>query len=70
MINALTVDLEDWQHSPIGQKYVTAFQPRIFETTDKILKLFNKYSVTATFFRSNKQNLSRRSRNSFTRFNT
>lgn len=55
MINAITVDLEDWYHVCGVEEYSDsskwhAYESRIIRNTDKILKLLNTYNVKATFF--------------------
>jgi polysaccharide deacetylase family protein (PEP-CTERM system associated) len=52
MINAMTVDLEDWYHSiqsiPVQEWH--RCESRVEEQTPKILKLFEQFRVKATFF--------------------
>jgi polysaccharide deacetylase family protein (PEP-CTERM system associated) len=52
MINAMTVDLEDWHHSidsiPFGDW--DKYESRVEVNTHKILDLFNKEKINATFF--------------------
>jgi len=55
MINALTVDLEDWYHICGVAEYSDPLQwdtykGDILKNTETILRLLNKYSVQATFF--------------------
>ncbi len=55
MINALTVDLEDWYHICSAEGYSDqsrwdAYESRILKNTAKILKLLRTYNVRATFF--------------------
>ncbi len=54
MINALTIDLEDWYHgltstSKQVEKWPT-YEDRIVETTQHILSLLDEVNVHATFF--------------------
>jgi polysaccharide deacetylase family protein (PEP-CTERM system associated) len=52
MVNAMTVDLEDWYHSidsiPVSDwgKYET----RVSEGTQKLLEMFHQFNLKATFF--------------------
>ena len=55
MINALTVDLEDWYHICGVTGYADtsrwdAYESRITRNTGKILRLFRTYNIRATFF--------------------
>lgn len=51
MINALSIDLEDWYHPELVRKYcLDSNQPQIMNSTSKILNLLDKYKVKATFF--------------------
>lgn len=47
--NIMTVDLEDYYCDLDFDKWKN-YQSRIIETTETLLKLFEKYTVTATFF--------------------
>ncbi len=50
MINALSIDLEDYYHPELVRKHIATIEPRITESAGKILSLLNKYNVKATFF--------------------
>lgn len=55
MINALTVDLEDWYHICGVEGYSDpsqwgTYKGSILKNTGNILKLLNKYNIRATFF--------------------
>lgn len=55
MINALTVDLEDWYHICGCKEYANSerwesFESRVTENTEKILRLLRSFNVNATFF--------------------
>ena len=52
MINAMTVDLEDWHHSidSIPFSDWDKYESRVEVNTHKILDLFNKEKINATFF--------------------
>lgn len=52
MINAMTVDLEDWYHSidSIPFRDWDIYESRIEADTYKILEIFNQFEVRATFF--------------------
>lgn len=55
MLNALTVDLEDWYHICGVEGYSDpaqweTYESRILRNTDKILDLLRRYNVNATFF--------------------
>ncbi len=55
IINALTVDLEDWYHICGVEGYSEpskwdVYESRILKNTDKILRLFKTYNTKATFF--------------------
>ena len=51
MINALSIDLEDWHHPELLRGHVPGDpQPQIGESTDRILHLLDRYDVKATFF--------------------
>jgi polysaccharide deacetylase family protein (PEP-CTERM system associated) len=55
MINAFTVDLEDWFHpqnlqSAIGQERWPACEMRIVDNTRRLLDLLERFKVEATFF--------------------
>jgi polysaccharide deacetylase family protein (PEP-CTERM system associated) len=50
MINALTIDLEDWYHPELVHNHIQNAHPRITESTKKILQLLQKHNVKATFF--------------------
>ncbi len=52
MINAMTVDLEDWHHSidSIPFSDWDKYESRVEVNTHKILDLFNKEKISATFF--------------------
>jgi polysaccharide deacetylase family protein (PEP-CTERM system associated) len=55
MINALTVDMEDWYHICGATDYAdpsrwSLYEDRITKNTDKILGLLRRYNVKATFF--------------------
>jgi len=53
--NIITVDLEEWFHvcgleDRIPQSSWPALEPRVVEGTDRILRIFSRSGVTATFF--------------------
>jgi len=55
IVNALSVDLEDWYHVCGVQKYSApsqwpAFESRIRKNTEKVLTLLSDFKVKATFF--------------------
>jgi len=52
MLNAMTVDLEDWYHSiqSIPMSQWDAYPSRLETTTDRILEVFAQAGVRATFF--------------------
>ena len=55
IVNALSVDLEDWYHVCGVKKYSApsqwpAFESRIRMNTDKVLILLSDFNVKATFF--------------------
>ncbi|MEW6419127.1 MAG: polysaccharide deacetylase family protein [Nitrospirota bacterium] len=55
MLNAFTVDLEDWYHiCGLESASITAqwdvYESRVRGNTDKILRLLRKYNIKATFF--------------------
>lgn len=50
MINALSIDLEEYYHPELVRKHITTLDPRITESTCKILSLLNEHNVKATFF--------------------
>lgn len=52
MINAMTVDLEDWHHSinSIPFQDWDKYESRLEANTFKILEIFKEFSVRATFF--------------------
>lgn len=55
MVNALSVDLEDWYHicgveDLYKQNLSQNSHARLIECTDKILAIFEQYNVRATFF--------------------
>ena len=55
MLNAISVDLEDWYHicgidNHIGLNEWSKYRSRLENSIDKILELFNKHNVRATFF--------------------
>src|SRR5271157_1145559 len=51
MKNAFSIDLEDWYHPELVQRYLRGnFKPQIFDATVRILDLLDKYNVKATFF--------------------
>lgn len=55
MLNALTVDLEDWYHicgveNSSGTSQWDAYESRILINTDKVLSLLRGHNVKATFF--------------------
>ncbi len=55
MLNALTVDLEDWYHicgveNSSGTSHWEAYESRILVNTDKVLSLLRGHNVKATFF--------------------
>jgi len=52
MINAMTVDLEDWHHSvdSIPSEDWHKYESRVEKNTYKILECFKKSSLKATFF--------------------
>jgi len=47
-VNILTVDLEDWAQSTVD--HALPISPRVVENTRRLMKLFAKHEVTATFF--------------------
>jgi len=55
MLNALTVDLEDWYHicgtaeNSIPSKWVE-YENRVIRNTEKVLLLLRAYDTKATFF--------------------
>lgn len=55
MLNAFTVDLEDWYHICGADGYSDSsqwddYEPRIIKNTSRILSLLRTYNVKATFF--------------------
>ena len=52
MINALSIDLEDWFHAELVRPRVTAARPerRVAWATEPILALLARYGAKATFF--------------------
>jgi polysaccharide deacetylase family protein (PEP-CTERM system associated) len=55
MLNALTVDLEDWYHICGVESYLDSsqwdvYESRVVRNTDKILRLLETYNTKATFF--------------------
>ncbi|MDF2946177.1 MAG: pgdA 6 [Bacillales bacterium] len=53
MLNALTVDVEDWYHTSglnIPKDKWDSLPSTVYENTIKLLNLFDTYSVKATFF--------------------
>jgi polysaccharide deacetylase family protein (PEP-CTERM system associated) len=51
MINALSIDLEDWHHPELLRGHVRGDpQPQIGDSTDRILHLLDRFGVKATFF--------------------
>jgi polysaccharide deacetylase family protein (PEP-CTERM system associated) len=55
MLNALTVDVEDYFHVEAFAPYISrkdwnSFKPRVERNVQRILELFSKHSVRATFF--------------------
>lgn len=50
MINALSIDLEDWHNTFIGDYYSEKVEDQIVEATTPILNLLNEYDTRATFF--------------------
>jgi len=55
MLNAFTVDLEDWYHicgveTPSVIAQWDTYESRVVRNTDKILSLLRKYQTKATFF--------------------
>lgn len=55
MINALTVDIEEYFHPAEVQRYTSAnnrlfLESRVEQQTDRVLELLNQHSVSATFF--------------------
>lgn len=53
MLNALTVDVEDWYHTNglnIPQSKWNHLSPTVYQNTVKLLDLFDEYEVKATFF--------------------
>jgi polysaccharide deacetylase family protein (PEP-CTERM system associated) len=52
MLNALSVDVEDWHHPELIRDRIGAGEvaPRVEQATRPILQLFAKYQVRATFF--------------------
>lgn len=55
MLNAISVDLEDWYQVPlvnIPQEKWSECKPRVCEATELILEFFARKSINATFFTS------------------
>lgn len=52
IVNAITVDLEDWYHPDLLKNRVNPRdkRPQIMESTAGLLELFERYNVKATFF--------------------
>jgi len=55
MVNALSVDLEDWYHICGVMRYSNSqqwdtYESRILKNTEKVLHLLRKYDTKATFF--------------------
>ena len=55
MLNALTIDLEDWYHicgltPPIKFEDWPNYETRIVENTKKILEILSTKNIKATFF--------------------
>ena len=52
MINAFTVDLEEWHHPEFVTKFVPAHlrKDQVEDAVKPLLQLLNKYNVSATFF--------------------
>ena len=52
MINALTIDLEDWYHPEFVTKFVPAHQRKdqVEDAVKPLLQLLDRYNVSATFF--------------------
>jgi peptidoglycan/xylan/chitin deacetylase (PgdA/CDA1 family) len=52
MINAMTVDLEDWHHSidSIPFEDWDKYESRVEANTYKIIEAFNEHDIKATFF--------------------
>ena len=55
VVNALTIDVEDWYHVHAFQKVIrrqdwSRYESRVFNNTMKILELLAKHGIQATFF--------------------
>lgn len=55
MLNAITVDLEDWYHICGTEENATPskwieYESRVIRNTEKVLSILKKYNVKATFF--------------------
>jgi len=52
MINAISVDVEDWYHSIENIKFGEwdKYESRIVRNVEKVLQIFSDYNVKATFF--------------------
>jgi peptidoglycan/xylan/chitin deacetylase (PgdA/CDA1 family) len=51
MINALTIDLEDWYHPEFVRNHCKERKhPQITHSTKRVLTLLNKHDLKATFF--------------------
>ena len=51
MINALSIDLEDWHHPELLRGHVPGDpQRQVGDSTDRILRLLERFNVKATFF--------------------
>ena len=52
MVNALTIDVEDWFHPELVRRHLDSTSPksRAYESIRPILELLNRYEVKATFF--------------------
>ena len=55
MLNALTIDVEDYYHVEAFQGVVRRedwhhYEPRVYESTLRLLELLNRYGIEATFF--------------------
>ena len=49
--NALSIDLEDWNHPEFVRKYISFNpKPQIIDSTKQIIELLDKYNIKATFF--------------------
>jgi peptidoglycan/xylan/chitin deacetylase (PgdA/CDA1 family) len=50
VINALSIDLEDWYHPELVRKWVEVPVAQIGEATQPILRLLDQYETKASFF--------------------